>query len=70
MKHVHPHPPHHEVHWTELHGSGIVLFVDPEIDPPSSWVIVLRHLPHRHVDALWDGEVPSLPGIGGAAGVW
>jgi hypothetical protein len=61
MKHVHPHPPGHEVAWSELSGSGIEVFVDPGIDPPPTWVIVLHHVPYRHVDALWDGDVPGVP---------
>lgn len=69
MKHVHPHPPHHIVAWNELPGSDVDLFVDPEIEPPPKWVIVLHHLPYRHIDALWNGEVPSSPLVAGGP-VW
>ena len=61
VKHVHPHPPHHEVEWMTLHADGIDFYVDKSIDPPPKWVVVLHHLPYRHVDALWNGEVPGMP---------
>jgi hypothetical protein len=61
MKHVHPHPPHHAVSWSELHAGKVGLFVDASIQPPPKWVIILHHLPYRHIDALWNGEVPRTP---------
>jgi hypothetical protein len=51
--------------WTTLHADGILFCVDATIDPPDKWVVVLHHLPYRHVDALWNGEVPGV-----ALGYW
>jgi hypothetical protein len=28
--------------------------------PSDEWKLVLRHIPHRHVDALWDGWEPGI----------
>jgi hypothetical protein len=57
MKHVHPHPPEHAVAWDNFQVAGISVFIDRTIDPPGKWVVVLHHLPFRHVDALWNGRV-------------
>jgi hypothetical protein len=46
--------------WTELQADGLRVFVDPGISPPAKWVIVLRHLPHRHIDALYNGYTPGI----------
>jgi len=67
MKHVHTHPPHHEVTWSELRESGIELFVDDTIEAPPIWVIRFHRLPFHHIEVLWDGVVPNLPWIIGGS---
>jgi len=60
MEHVHCHPPHHgeaSLEWNEFDVDGVRVFVDPKIDSPEKWVIVLHHLPYRHLQVLWNGEM-------------
>ena len=64
MKHVHPHAPGHTIAWDNFQAEGVSIFIDRTIDTPGKWVIVLHHLPFRHVDALWDGKVGMTPVIG------
>lgn len=61
LKHVHLEPPRHEVAFESLEGDGFVLHQDLGIaEPPGEWKLVLRHLPTKHVDALWDGWEPGV----------
>jgi hypothetical protein len=66
MKHVRYHPSEKvaEIEWMQLTADGIQVFVDPGIRPPAKWVIALRHIPHRHVAALYNGFVPGASGFG------
>jgi hypothetical protein len=66
MKHVRHRPPPGRAagDWSELEADGLRVFVDPTIDPPRKWVIVLHHFPYGHVDALHNGRVPATPGFG------
>jgi hypothetical protein len=52
------------VRWIE---DGITVHQDAAIVAPETWVIELRHLPHRHLVATWNetapGARPALPGI-------
>jgi hypothetical protein len=65
LKHVRVERPDNDVSFRSVPASDLSLFVDREIDPPLEWKLVLRHFPHRHVDALYDGvspgETPDLP---------
>ena len=68
MEHVHFHPPHWRsdvIDWPELDGDGVRVFVDPRIDPPEKWLVVLHHVPYRHVQALWNGETLETGPTGG-----
>lgn len=70
MEHVHFHPPHGRGDvdtWTELTADGIRVLVDPGIEPPDVWLIVLHHLPYRHLQALWNGEELETTWTGGVA---
>src|SRR5437763_5994372 len=55
LKHVRVERPDNDVTFAEVPADGFSLHVDREIEPPIEWKIVLRHFPHRHVDALYDG---------------
>lgn len=59
MEHVHFQPPHgrDDTTWNELDAEGIRVFVDPGIEPPDKWLVILHHIPYRHVQALWNGEM-------------
>ena len=68
MEHVHLHPPHSHkqgVDWQELDADGVHVFVDPGIESPSKWVLVLHHVPYRHIQALWDGTEIETSWTGG-----
>jgi hypothetical protein len=61
LKHVHLDPPQHEVDFTSFDADGFTLHQDAGIQAPSDeWKLVLRHIPHKHVDALWDGWEPGV----------
>ena len=61
LKHVALHPPGHPVSFQELEGQGVTLHQDVSIQAPTSeWKLVLRHIPHKHVDALWDAWEPGI----------
>jgi hypothetical protein len=34
--------------------------VDEGIDPPEQWQLVVRHLPWRHVAAIYDGDIGRI----------
>jgi hypothetical protein len=68
MEHIHFRPPHGRDDvggWTELEADGVRVFVDPGIEPPDRWVIILHHLPYRHLQALWNGEELETTWAGG-----
>lgn len=68
MKHVATSPPDESIEFESLNADGFTLHQDVEIvSPPDRWHVVLRHFPHRHVDALWGNWTPSFgsPGIAG-----
>ncbi len=61
LKHVHLDPPSHEVEFETFPAEGFTFHQDVGIaEPPVEWKVVLRHLPTRHVDALWDGWEPGV----------
>ena len=61
LKHVHLEPPRHDVEFESLQGDGFVLHQDPGIaEPPDEWKLILRHIPYKHVDALWEGWEPGI----------
>ncbi len=61
LKHVHLEPPGHPVDFESFDGDGFTLHQDVNIEAPSDeWKLVLRHIPHKHVDALWDGWEPGI----------
>lgn len=66
LKHVATHPPEDDpTDWDEIDGDGMTLFVDTEIQEPTShWRIVLKHFPLKHVDAIWDGWEPGISNPG------
>ncbi|MDQ1382157.1 MAG: hypothetical protein QOJ71_2876 [Actinomycetota bacterium] len=65
MKHVRHQPPSRtEKDWFEFEVEGVRLFVDEAIDPPQKWVVVIHHLPWRHVDALYNGDIPGAGSVG------
>ena len=43
----------------QIDADGFQLFVESDLVQPETWTVVLRHLPHRHVDVLWDGGQPG-----------
>ncbi|MDP9285726.1 MAG: hypothetical protein M3P41_12375 [Actinomycetota bacterium] len=61
LKHVRVERPDNDVNFLSIPAEGFRLLVDSEIDPPTEWKIVLRHFPHGHVDALYDGVSPGDP---------
>jgi len=68
MEHVHFHPPHWRsdaMTWNELDADGIRVFVDPGIASPDKWLVILHHIPYRHVQALWNGEMLTTGRSGG-----
>lgn len=66
MKHTGYQPPRRGAtrEWTRLAAVGIEVFVDQGILAPAKWSIALRHVPYRHVTALYNGYVPGATGIG------
>ena len=61
LKHVHLEPPGHPVDFESFDAGGFTLHQDVSIAAPSDeWKLVLRHIPHKHVDALWDGWEPGI----------
>ena len=48
--------------WVQLDAAGVRVCVDGGIPPPTTWVIALRHVPYRHVTAIYNGYVPSWRG--------
>jgi hypothetical protein len=61
LKHVATHPPDDPIEFETIEGDGITLHQDVAIeDPTTEWKLVIRHLPLRHVDALWDGWEPGI----------
>jgi hypothetical protein len=68
LKHVHLSPPEHPVEFESFDGDGLTLHQDVRIAAPSDeWKLVLRHIPHKHVDALWDGWEPGISSPPGTA---
>ena len=68
MRHVKLHPPAEPVEFKQLPCDGFEFNVATDIADPVFWKVVLRHLPHRHVDALFDGDQPYLAGPMGTDG--
>jgi hypothetical protein len=66
VKHVRYQPPKDAdaKEWTRLDADGVRVFVDQGIQPPEKWVIALRHVPYRHVTALYNGYVPGAGSAG------
>jgi hypothetical protein len=61
LKRVATHPPDHPVEFEQIDGDGITLHQDVAIEEPTTeWKLVIRHLPLKHVDALWDGWEPGI----------
>ena len=61
LKHVHLSPPDDPIEFESFDGDGFMLHQDVQIQAPSEeWKLVLRHLPLKHVDALWDGYEPGI----------
>ena len=61
LKHVHLEPPDHPVEFETFPGDGFTFHQDTGIqEPPDEWKVVLRHLPTKHVDALWGGWEPGI----------
>jgi hypothetical protein len=66
LKHVSEQAPDHQADWRRLPGQGFTLLVDDAtIEEPDEWVVVLRHIPHKHLDVLWDGWEPGVSGPAG-----
>jgi hypothetical protein len=66
LKHVAVHPPDHPVEFETFEADGLTLHQDVGIaDPTTEWKLVLRHVPYKHVDALWDAWEPGIdePGV-------
>jgi hypothetical protein len=65
LKHVATHPPDEATDWDTIEGEGITLYVDTEIQEPTShWRVVVKHFPLKHVDAIWDGWEPGISNPG------
>lgn len=61
LKHVALAPPGDPVEFASLDAEGFTLHQDVTIQSPTDeWKVVLRHIPHKHVDALWDGWEPGI----------
>jgi len=60
LKHVTTSAPDEpSLQFEQLDGDGFQLFVEADLVQPETWTVVLRHLPHHHVDVLWDGHQPG-----------
>jgi hypothetical protein len=60
MKQVKTEAPHDpSLQFEQINGYGFQLFVETDIVRPETWNVKLRHLPHQHVDVLWDGRQPG-----------
>lgn len=60
LKHVTTDAPDDQsIRFEQLTGEGFQLFVETDLVKPETWNVVLRHLPHRHLDVLWDGHQPG-----------
>lgn len=60
MKHVKTNAPHDtSLQFEQIDGDGFQLFVECDLVAPETWTVVLRHLPLRHLDVLWDGGQPG-----------
>jgi hypothetical protein len=60
LKHVRTTPPDDSAtSFEEVSAKGFRLFVATDIQKPKTWNVVFHHLPHRHVDVLWDGDQPG-----------
>jgi len=65
MKHVRPRPPSAAVEFRAIRSRDIVLYEDTSIASPARWKLIMRRLPTRHIDALYNGEEgPGVPGAG------
>ncbi|HUZ82764.1 MAG TPA: hypothetical protein VMU73_11020 [Gaiellaceae bacterium] len=61
LKHVATHPPDDPVEFQTIEDNGITLHQDVTIQAPTTeWKLVIRHLPLKHVDALWDAWEPGI----------
>ena len=57
-------PPDNPPRWTTIRGDGFTLHVDTTIGTPYQSQFVFHHLPHRHVTAIYNGDIGSLSAAG------
>jgi hypothetical protein len=60
LKHVKTEPPRDtSITFKQIEADGFLLYVEDDIQEPHTWNVKFRHLPHHHVDVLWDGYQPG-----------
>jgi hypothetical protein len=66
FKHVKTQPPDDaRITFNEYVGSGLTLCAAADALPPErTWNVVLRKVPHHHLDVLWDGHEPGWAMVG------
>lgn len=61
MKHVKTEPPRDpSIRFQEIQADGFLMYVEDDIEPPKTWNVRFHHLPHHHVDVLWDRRQPGF----------
>ena len=61
MKHVKTKRPRNaSLSFEQIEAEGFLMYVADDLAKPDTWNVKFHHLPHRHVDVLWDGDQPGL----------
>jgi hypothetical protein len=59
LEHVATTCPTGAIEFRSIDANGFTLHADTSIEQPAEWTVVLRHVPHKHIEVLWDGKSPG-----------
>jgi hypothetical protein len=48
------------IRFAQIEANGFLMYVEKGTEQPETWTVTLSHLPHHHLDVLWDGH-PEHP---------